>query len=174
MTTPSSTPGSLPAGIYRIDPERSTVHANVKAMFGLLTVKGTFRLKDGEVQIADDPARSTIRATIDATSYASGNDKRDRDVTSPALLDAVAYPEIVFTATTIRPEGSGSAVDGSLTAHGTTNAAAVRVSEVSVDGAVTHFHASADLDRNPFGVTRKKGMVGSSVAVHIDAVAVQT
>ena len=69
-----------PPGTYALDPDQATVRANVKAMFGLFTVHGTFRLKSGQVIIAADPADSTVRATIDATSYASGNATRDADV----------------------------------------------------------------------------------------------
>jgi polyisoprenoid-binding protein YceI len=41
--------GSIPAGApapgtYTLDPERTTIRADVKAMFGLMTVHGTFRL----------------------------------------------------------------------------------------------------------------------------------
>jgi hypothetical protein len=36
-----------PPGTYALDPERTTVRADVKAMFGLITVHGTFRLQEG-------------------------------------------------------------------------------------------------------------------------------
>lgn len=61
MSQPVPQPGS-----YTLDPDLTTIRANVKAMFGLLTVHGTFRLKDGQVSIADDPAASRVRAVIDA------------------------------------------------------------------------------------------------------------
>ena len=47
-----------PPGTYALDPERTTIRADVKAMFGLITVHGTFRLQEGQVIIAADPPAS--------------------------------------------------------------------------------------------------------------------
>ena len=87
-TFPADAP---PPGTYTLDPERTTIRADVKAMFGLLTVHGTFRLQSGQVSIAADPGTSSVLASIEAGSFASGNAKRDADVVSATLLDARAY-----------------------------------------------------------------------------------
>ena len=99
--------GSIPAGApapgtYTLDPERTTIRADVKAMFGLMTVHGTFRLQSGQVSIGADPGASSVRASIAAGSYASGNTTRDADVVSAGLLDAQAYPEITFAGQGVR------------------------------------------------------------------------
>src|SRR5579875_146586 len=120
MTQPDSTgatQAAIPPGTYRLDPARSTVRADVKAMFGLLTVHGTFQLRSGEITVAADPTASSVRASVDAGSYASGNAKRDSDVTSAALLDAEAHPEITFEGTEVRQDGPDWVVSGSVTAH---------------------------------------------------------
>jgi hypothetical protein len=58
-----------PPGSYNLDPERSTVLANVKALFDLVTVHGLFRVKEGQVVVAEDSADSTLRRrTIQAPS----------------------------------------------------------------------------------------------------------
>ena len=62
-----------------------------------MTVHGTFRLQSGQVSIAADPGASSVRASIVAGSYSSGNTTRDANVVSASLLDAKAYPEITFT-----------------------------------------------------------------------------
>jgi len=108
-TFPADAP---PPGTYALDPERTTIRADVKAMFGLLTVHGTFRLRAGQVSIAADPGASSVRASIEAGSFASGNATRDADVLSPALLDARAYPEITFTGQGARRDGEGWVVPG--------------------------------------------------------------
>jgi polyisoprenoid-binding protein YceI len=170
MTQPQS---AAPApGTYRIDPERSTVRADVKAMFGLFTVHGTFRLLSGEVTVAADPAQSSVQAAVDAASYASGNDTRDKDVTSATLLDAKEHPQITFDGTQVRADGTGWVVSGSVTAHGTSAPAELRVDEARMEGGAAHFKVTARLDRTSFGVTKKKGMVGSTVDVAIEAVGV--
>ena len=41
--------------------------ADVKAMFGLTTVHGTFRLQSGQVSIGADPSTSSVQASIAAS-----------------------------------------------------------------------------------------------------------
>jgi polyisoprenoid-binding protein YceI len=159
-----------PPGTYTLDPEHTTVRANVKAMFGLLTVRATFRLKSGRVSIDADPGRSSVRATIDAASFASGNATRDADVVAPGLLDAQRFPEIAFIGQGARREGDGWVVPGTVTAHGTPAPAEVRVTGARAEGGAVRFDATALLDRTSFGVTKKKGMVGRTVNVVIEAV----
>jgi len=178
MTEPAAetSPGTPPPGRYALDPARTTVRADVKAMFGLFTVHGTFRLKDGQVSIAAEPGESSVRASLDAASYASGNAKRDADVRSPGLLDARGFPDIIFTGRGARRDGADWLLTGSVTAHGTPVQAQVRVTGVSgvrADGQApefVRFQATARLDRTSFGITRKKGMVGRMVTVVIEAV----
>ena len=167
-TFPADAP---PPGTYTLDPERTTIRADVKAMFGLLTVHGTFRLRSGQVLIAADPAASTVQASIEAGSFASGNTTRDADVVSAALLDAKAYPEITFTGQGARRDGDGWVVPGSVTAHGTAVPAEVRLGDVRLEAGGVRFQVTARLDRTSFGVTKKKGMVGRTVDVVIEAVA---
>lgn len=162
---------ALPPGTYTLDPGRTTIRADVKAMFGLLTVHGTFRLRAGQVSIAADPGASSVRASIEAGSFASGNTARDADVVSAALLDAGTYPEITFTGQGARRDGDGWVVPGSVTAHGTAVPAEVRLSDARLETGAARFLATARLDRTSFGVTKKKGMVGRTVDLVIEAVA---
>jgi|SRR5579875_874600 len=167
-----SAPAAAPPGVYRLDPARTVVRADVKAMFGLITVHGTLQLRSGEVMVGDTAAESSVRATIDAGSFSSGNATRDRDVVSPALLDAAAYPEITFTGQGASQDGARWLVPGSVTAHGVTAPATLTMDDIRSDDGAVRFHAITTLDRTTFGVTKKKGMVGTAVAVTIEAVAV--
>ena len=165
-------PTGAPApGTYILDPERTTIRADVKAMFGVMTVHGTFRLQSGQVSIAADPGASSVQASIVAGSYASGNPKRDADVVSANLLDAKAYPEITFAGQGARRDGDGWVVPGSVTAHGTAVPTDIRLSEARREDGAARFVATARLDRTSFGVTKKKGMVGQTVDLVIEAVA---
>jgi polyisoprenoid-binding protein YceI len=174
MTNPSSAAThAIPApGSYRLDPAQSTVRVHGKGMFGLLPVHGTVRLLSGEVTITEDPAQSSVQATIEAASYSSGLAKRDQDVTSASLLDAATYPEITFSGVGARPHGSGWVVPGTVTAHGTSVPTELRIENVRSEDGTARFRAVAELDRTQFGITQKKGMVGRKVAVIVDAVAV--
>jgi polyisoprenoid-binding protein YceI len=158
-----------PPGRYRIDPARTIIRVDLRAMFGLLSVAGTFRLRSGELRIAEDPGRSSVRAVIDAGSFTSGLAFRDADVISASLLDASTYPEITFTGAEPRPEGSGWLLPGSVTAHGVTEAVEMRMRISGIDTGAVRFHAVTRLDRTLFGVTGKLGIVGRTVDLTIDA-----
>src|SRR4029077_7487437 len=165
-------PAGAPApGTYMLDPERTTIRADVKAMFGLTTVHGTFRLQSGQVSIGADPGASSVRASIAAGSYASGHTKRDADVVSASLLDAKAYPEITFAGQGARRDGDGWVVPGSVTAHGTSVPAEVRLSDVRQEAGEARFRATARLNAASSGWTKKRGMVGRTVDLVIEAVA---
>ncbi len=158
------------AGDWRLDPERTKVTTRVRAMFGLFGVTGIFSLRDGRLTIAQDPNRSSIQATIDASSYSSGNATRDKDVISPVLLDAHTYPDLTLSSTAVRSSGDGWIVEGSLGAHGVTVPIEMRVDGVRAMGEDISLQVSAELDRTAFGVTNKKGMVGRSVKVSVEVV----
>jgi polyisoprenoid-binding protein YceI len=175
MTQPASgiQPSTVPPpGMYTLDPERTTIRADVKAMFGLMTVHGTFRLRDGAISIAAEPGGCRVRASVEAGSYDSGHGVRDADVVSARLLDAEAYPEISFTGLGARRDGGQWVVGGSVTAHGTAQPAEVRVTDARMEAGMARFRATARLDRGSFGITRKKGLVGRTVNLTIEAIAI--
>ena len=136
-----------------------------------MTVHGTFRLQSGQVSIGADPGASSVQASIAAGSYASGHTKRDADVISASLLDARAFPEITFAGQGARRDGDDWVVPGSVTAHGTAVPGRDPAERRAAGGRGARFRATARLDRTSFGVTKKKGMVGRTVDLVIEAVA---
>lgn len=164
---------TLPStGTYELDPERTVIRCDCKAMMGLVPVHGTFRLSAGRVTVAADPAQSGATASIDAGSWESGNSTRDADVKSAKLLDVKTYPEITFSGTGARADGEGWILPGSLTAHGTTRQVEVRVTRAAADGGTVLFRVTAAVDRMEFGVTRMKFRTGHVMNLTIDAVGV--
>lgn len=143
-------------------------------MFGLVTVHGSFRIRSGELVIADSPADSSVTAILDAGSFASGNTKRDRDVTSAGLLDAATYPGIAFVSGSVRHDQAAWVITGQVSAYGMSVATEVRVDRATLQDGVAAFHGSASLQRAGFGITNKKGMVGPTASISIDAIAEPT
>ncbi|MEU6621603.1 YceI family protein [Streptomyces litmocidini] len=92
MTTASPKPGQ-----YAIDGPRSEITFTTTHMFGLGTVRGSFRLQGGTVSLVEPLTGSRVHAVADAASFHTGNNNRDRQVLSKALLDTATYPDIVFT-----------------------------------------------------------------------------
>ncbi len=160
-----------PPGRYRLDPERTRVHVDVKAMFGLFTVHGTMQLRSGEIVIAADPAGSSVTAVIDSASFSSGNAKRDRDGTAAGLLEVGTYPEITFEAGAVRQDGDGWVVTGTVGAHGHSVTTDLHVGRAALQDGVLTCRATALLQRADFGITKKKGMVGESADITIEAIA---
>jgi len=170
--SPGASAAAPPPGRYRLDPARTTIRADVPAMFGLVTVHGTFRLAAGEVHIAADPGQSSVRLIIDAGSFSSGLGVRAADAMSAALLDASAYPEIAFTGRGPRPDGAGWLLAGEVTAHGVTAPVEIRITLAAADDGVARFRAVARLERTSFGITKKQGMVGTTVDLTVEAACV--
>jgi polyisoprenoid-binding protein YceI len=162
-------------GTYTLDPEQTVIRCDTKAMMGLVPVHGTFRLTSGEVTIADDPARSAVRARIAVASWESGNPMRDAHVKSAALLDVKSHPEITFTGTAARPvaDGSGWDVAGSVTAHGKTHPVTVRVTRAAVDAGGVWFTVVASVNRTDFGVSRMRQRIGRTMNLTIEAFGVR-
>jgi polyisoprenoid-binding protein YceI len=173
MLDQQSQPLTGPAsGAYRLDPSRSRVRYTGKHMFGFGTVHATFCVRDGELRIGDAMTTLSVRVTVDAASFRSGSDKRDRDVRSRGLLDVERYPDITFTSESVREAPDGWLVPGTVTAHGQEVPIDVRVDRVTVDGSELHVHGwSRRLDRAEFGITGSRGLVGRYLDLEIEAVA---
>ena len=75
-----------------IDPAHSSAQFAVRHM-GISTVRGAFTKVSGSVQYDPaDPAKTTIDATIDASSVDTRVEMRDNDLRSPNFFDVARYP----------------------------------------------------------------------------------
>ncbi|GAA2619546.1 YceI family protein [Streptomyces vastus] len=170
----SATRPTIPAGTYMVDASRTTVRFAVKKLWGLVAVRGTLDVRDGTIVLADDAVGSSVRVTMDPASFASGNKRRDRDVTGKNFLDVAAHPAMAFASTGVGSDGSGWTMRGLLTAHGVTAPVTLRV----VDGRTTAdgcaFTATAVVDRTAFGVSRAVGFIGRELAATIEIGAKRT
>ncbi|WP_157743227.1 YceI family protein [Micromonospora coriariae] len=80
-----------------------------------MTVRDTFDVIDGVIVVAEDPARSSVRVTMDPASIASGNKRRDRGVVGKNFLDVASYPATGFASTRVGTHGGGWTMTGRLT-----------------------------------------------------------
>ncbi|MDH6143748.1 polyisoprenoid-binding protein YceI [Kitasatospora sp. GP30] len=156
MTTATPAPGC-----YAIDVPRSEITFVTKHMFGLGTVRGSFRLRGGTVSVTEPLTGSRVDAVADAASFDTGNSNRDRKVLSKALLDTAGYPDIAFSSTGAELTEAGAwALQGLLTAHGVRAPVTFTVARAGVDGDEIDVEATATVDRYAHGVTRLKGVAG--------------
>jgi polyisoprenoid-binding protein YceI len=115
QSTQSAKPTPLSTGVWRLDPERSSVEFRVGHLWGLGTVTGRFGSYQGTLDLAAEPA---ITLTLDAGSVQSGNAKRDQDLRSAHFFDAEQHPYVRFESDAVSVEGDCMKVRGRLHARG--------------------------------------------------------
>jgi len=169
MTTSTFNPG-----IYQIDPERSTITFSTRHLFGLGPVHGTFRLRAGEILVADPAGESAVRATVDAGSFHTGNPARDSTVLSARLLNTGKYPDITFASSQVSESDGRWAVRGTLVVTGREQPVELAIEQARADGPQLSFLATAGIDRYAFGVTAMKGLAARRLNCRLEIVAIRT
>jgi polyisoprenoid-binding protein YceI len=90
---------------YRVDPAQSSVKFTLGDV--LHTVRGTFKVKQGDLQVEPD-GKVSGQLVVDAASGDSGSGTRDRKM-NKEVLESTRYPEIAF-----RPDR----IDGAVASSG--------------------------------------------------------
>ena len=121
ISTPTTTPTSIPTGTWTVDPSHSTVGFAVKHM-GIASVRGEFNEFAGTLEIGEDLSTARASGTVKVQSVDTKEAQRDDHLRSPDFFDAVQYPELSFESTHIEAlDDSEFAITGRLTIHGITN-----------------------------------------------------
>lgn len=178
----SQTP-AYPAGTYDIDPAHTTVGFTVRHMM-IAKVRGHFSVTSGAVRIDDDPTKSSVTVTIDAGSLDTRDPNRDGHVKSPDFLDVEKFPTIEYASTSVRQDGSGWKVDGTLTVHGVSKPVTLDLEPTGTGkdpwgGTRGGFEASTEISRADFGLEWNQALetggvlIGDKVKVEIEVEAVQ-
>jgi hypothetical protein len=107
MTQHISRHTGIRPGTYLIDPARSTIEFTGTHVFGLKPVKGTMTVRSGTVVVAADERRSTVSAEIDAASWTSDDERRNRDVRGKRFLNVEAHPVVAFRSTGVVAGAAG-------------------------------------------------------------------
>ena len=85
----------------------------------------------------DTKTIQTVTAAVDVTSFDSGNSNRDSHAME--VVDAMSFPEVTFTSTSIVQQGNSLIVGGKLTFHGVTNeVTATAIPEWGSDKLIVH------------------------------------
>lgn len=142
---------------WQLDPAHTRVECFVKYM-GIINVRGEFRRVDARFNLEDeDPARWSVEATIDATSFESWEERRDTKIRGPEYLDAERFPTLDFRSTRVERDGDRYRVIGDLTIRGITREVVLDASyngeATSARGNLTRgFTATTTIKRSDFGV----------------------
>ena len=112
---------------YLLDPAHSAAHFSVRHMM-ISNVRGEFTKVSGKILWdSDNPANSSIEASIDVNSINTREPQRDGHLRSPDFLDAEKFPEIRFRSTGIEGSEGEYQVTGDLTIHGVTRSVVLNV-----------------------------------------------
>jgi polyisoprenoid-binding protein YceI len=160
---------------WQIDPNHTAAQFSVRHM-GISTVRGAFTKVSGTAQY--DPAdlsKTSIDATIDASSVDTRVSMRDNDLRSANYFDVEKYPSITFKSKSVQAAGAGKLkIVGDLTIHGVTKEVTLDVdgpsAPVTDPKGNAHVGASAStkVNRKDFGVGGSSNMVGEDITITID------
>ena len=166
-----TTTNTLSPGLYTIDPDRSHIEFRTRHLFGLAPVRGTFRLRSGEIRIADPVQKSAVRAAVDASSFSTGNPARDSTVKAARMLDTGQYPVFSFASTQVADSGGRWVVSGALVVTGHEQPIELAIDQARADGHELSVVASTEIDRYAFGVSAMKGLAARRLSCQFEIVA---
>lgn len=170
FTTSSTTPDHQPATIDAYQRWYVVVADTVAAFsvreLGFLRVRGTIPVIDGAVEVDSAGDVSALTATLDPAGIATGNSRRDRDLSGRKLLDVASHPHWTFRADHVERTTAG------WTAHGTLNAAApaeltMHVVEKPSDDTTRRYTGTASLDRRDAGVRAPRFLIGRRIDIEL-------
>ena len=163
---------------WSIDSNHSAAQFAVRHLM-VSTVRGEFSGVKGTIVIDEqDPSRSSIEATIDATTINTRVAARDNDLKGASFFDVAKYPTITFKSSKIRGTGATTfVVEGDLTMHGMTRPVTLQVEATAAvkdpkGNERRGAEATTKVSRKDFGVTGSGGIVGDDVQITLDIEAV--
>ena len=165
---------------WKLDPEHTRVlfrvdHAGFSTALGLLSgIEGELRFDP------DDWASAKVEVVVPLARLQIGDEGWRDTLLSQAWFDAGRHPEARFRSIRVETTGEGRAnVHGILSLRGVEKplVLAVRLNQVAVNPVrfrrTVGFSASATLDRRDFGLERWQNLVGTEVALEIQAEAIR-
>ena len=161
-------PGYI-AGTWDIDPVHSHIGFVARHLM-VSKVRGNFGKFEGQIVTAEDPLQSSATATIDTTSFDTGNDQRNSDIKAESFLDVANHPTMTFRSTGIRRHGSEYVATGDLTIKGVTHPVelTVEVNGFGPDpygGTRLGLSATGEINRNDFGIDANMSLPTGGVVI---------
>ena len=159
------------AGVWNLVNDRSTIAFKIRSIWGLATVKGTFREISGDGQVTGGGSVSG-RVDIRADSLHTGVKMRDRHLRSGDFLDVEKFPDISVVVTSAKPSGDDRArLRASLTVKGTTLPIELPATVRVLDDGAVQVSAQATVNRLDFDVAGNLlGMITKPATVTGDLV----
>ena len=172
------------AGTYLLDQAHKRVGFVARHMM-VSKVRGEFTEATATVTVAEDPLQSSVTATIQAGSIASGQEDRDNHLRSGDFLNVEEFPTLEFRSTGVKSHsGNEFVLSGDLTIKGVTRSGDLGG---EFEGAgrspfgqdIFGFTASTEIDREDFGLTWNVALetggvlVGKKIKIEIEGEAIR-
>jgi polyisoprenoid-binding protein YceI len=153
--TPTSITKLTP-GVWNVDPSHSRVGFVARHLM-VSKVRGNFGTFSGALTIADNPLESTVDATVETGSIATGDETRDGHVKSADFFDSEHFPTMTLVTTGIDKRGSDYVLHTNLTIKGITKPVDFDLEFDGVNddpwgGTRAGFTAEADVNRKDWGL----------------------
>lgn len=102
-----------PAGRYELDRAHTAVEFVARHI--LTKVRGRFTDFSGWIEVAEDPAASSLEVQVKTASIQTNTEQRDQHLKSDDFLNVEKWPVMTFRSTAIRHTGGvGFEIDGEL------------------------------------------------------------
>ena len=159
-----------------MDTNHTEVTFQIRHM-GVSTVRGSISGVTGTVVWDDkDPSKSSVEATINATTVSTNNEKRDADLKSPNFFNVEKFPTLTFKSTSVTGTAGKLQVTGDLTLDGVTKSVTLDVDgptapQKGMGGKMVRgFSATGILKRSDFNFAPKypAAVLGDEVQFTID------
>lgn len=166
---------------YALDKDHTSVGFSVRHM-GITNVRGVFGEFDGKIKLSgDDIGSLTVKATIQAASIDTKNERRDNHLRSEDFFEVETYPEIKFHSKGVMPHGDGYALVGDLTIKDVTKEVHLPVTLASPvedpwGNTRIGLEIQGSVDRNDFGVAydgAADALIGATINFDINVQAVK-
>ncbi len=165
---------------WKIDGSHTTVGFSISHLF--TSVQGRFDRFDGTIEFdPQKPEAAVVRATVEAASINTNNEKRDEHLRSGDFFDVEKYPALSFESTSgvTEMKDNRGKLAGNLTIHGVTKPVVFDVvyrgqGQDPWGNVRAGFAASVNVNRKDYGLTWNKVLetggvlVGEEVEIRID------
>ncbi len=137
---------------YEIDTAHSNIGFSMPILGGLSNVRGKFT--DFTVAIVYDDAdvtKSSVNATIKATSIDTGIERRDAHLRNPDFFDVEKFPEITFKSSRVEKKGNQLIAHGTFTMRGVSK-------EITLPFTINGVSKDAKTGKTTLGVTARTSL----------------
>jgi len=165
---------------YAIDPAHTYPTFEADHMGGLSFWRGKVNSSSGTITLDKAASTGTVEVTMDMKTIDFGHQGLNDHAQTPDLFDTAKYPTATFSGKLVKfQNGAPTAVEGSLTLHGVTKPVTLTINKFlckehpmqkkEVCGA----DASAQINREDFGISLGKGLfdMGVTLRISVEALA---